>query len=241
MINIFSRILYFDEKKITEYMSRLSKESVLEIKNVEISTEKDIGLKIYGFGGNYNGSTKYIGKYKTSILDKYNKFEELLINNNFYFDFIENPDLDITTVGRSSIIKFDGYINIPEKFDLLETFDKKRDSVDFQGMEVFILPSEKIKIPLITELNELTLCAKLISGNLLEEYSELQELEDSNVTILARVSTNLKRKDKEIYDPLKDYINLNRKTRKVTIRNEILENIYSENDYREIEILAIYQ
>lgn len=242
VINIFGKILYFDDNKITDYMSILSKESTLEIKSVEISTDKGSGVKIpIGIDASYKGSRKIVGEYRKSMLEKYIQFETLLEDNDSYFDFLENPNFDITTVNRNSIIRFEGYIRIPEKFDLLEIFEKNRDLGNLKEYERFILPSQEIKIPLITELNDLSLCTKLISGNLLDEYSELQNLEDSEVTILARVSSSIKNKNKEIYDPLKDYINLNREMRKKVVRDELLENFYSENDYREIEILAIYQ
>lgn len=41
-----------------------------------------------------------------------------------FFDFTQSEDYDLTTMSRGTIIKFDGYIKVPEEFDYTQTIDR---------------------------------------------------------------------------------------------------------------------
>ena len=73
---------------------------------------------------------------------------------------------------------------------------------------------------------------------------DIQEFTDTDeeVTILARVSSNKKRADKPFYDPLKDFLSLNRTARKsLEPRDKSMEPVKVDDDYRMIDVLAIYR
>ena len=86
-------------------------------------------------------------------------------------------------------------------------------------------------------LNEQLMCSKLISNNMLVKYEELE------VTIIARIiSSGMVKSQKAFYDPLKDFMTLNRIMRRsIEGRTDGLNEIYADKDYRTIEVLAIYQ
>ena len=87
------------------------------------------------------------------------------------------------------------------------------------------------------------MCSKIISSNMLIEYEDLEEFEEFEITIVARItSTSLVGKNKPFYDPLKDFMRLNRSLRRsISERTEGLYEIYADQDYKTIEVIAIYQ
>ena len=105
------------------------------------------------------------------------------------------------------------------------------------------LDSTNAKIPVLVDFEEQILCSKILSENLLVEYEALEEYEDLEVTILGRItSSNLISSSKAFYDPLKDFMTLNRAMRRgMGERAEGLNEIFVDVDYRTIEIVAIYQ
>ena len=72
---------------------------------------------------------------------------------------------------------------------------------------------------------------------------DMEEYEELEVTIIARITSgNMVNARKAFYDPLKDFMTLNRVMRRsIGGRTDGLYEIYADRDYRTIEILAIYQ
>ena len=171
-----------------------------------------------------------------------------------YFDFTESQDFDISTIGRGNIIKFDGYMKVPEEFDKTQIIEKFKpmlidsfanDSMDVSKKMVFetFVETTDTKIPVLIDIDGALMCSKLISNNMIIDYEELEEYEDLEITIVARV-TSIKLVDmkKSFYDPLKDFMKLNRAIRRnIEERADGINEIYADKDYRTIEILAIYQ
>ena len=81
------------------------------------------------------------------------------------------------------------------------------------------------------------LCAKMHQENLIAEYEEYEQ-----VTVLARVSSGIVDSNKPFYDPLKDFMTMNRMMRRgMKDRGEELKALTVDKDYRQIDILAIYK
>ena len=77
---------------------------------------------------------------------------------------------------------------------------------------------------------------------MISDYEELEEFEDEQVTVLGRIASGIIREDKAYYDPLKDFISLNRMMRKsVKDRGDGLQPLFLDRKYRQIDILAIYR
>lgn len=74
-------------------------------------------------------------------------------------------------------------------------------------------------------------------------YRAMEEYEELEVTIIARItSSGMVKSQKAFYDPLKDFMTLNRVMRRsIEGRTDGLNEIYADKDYRTIEVLAIYQ
>ncbi len=87
----------------------------------------------------------------------------------------------------------------------------------------------------------MVLCGKAKKENLLIPYEEAEEYAEETVTVLARLSSAVISPDKCFYDPLKDFMHLNRATRKkAPERIEGMEKLYTDAEYRKIDVLAIY-
>lgn len=253
MIVIFGNVIYYDDKKISEYSSIILGHHELKVDEYEIYSENSGKLGLKFIEADKNGSKKYTAKVKESLLYNCHYFESLLKDREDYFD-CTIQSFDLQTIGRSNIIKFDGLIYVPEEFGFTQTIQKFKnifmDSItsDFENemeKEFFktFFESKDTKIPVVIELDDFIMCSKLKSSKILIDYEELEEFEELDITIIARtVSTSLVSKNKPFYDPLKDFIKLNRTLRRsVGERTDGLYEIYSDSDYKMIEILAIYQ
>lgn len=253
MIIIFGNVIYYDDEKISDYSSMILGHHDLKVDEYEIYSENSGKFGIKFIEADLNGSKKYTAKVKESMLYNCHYFESLLENREDYFD-CTIKSFDLQTIGRSNIIKFEGFIYVPEEFDIVQTIQKFRhlfmDTItsDFENetekefLKTFF-ESKDTKIPVVIELGNFIMCSKLNSSKMIIEYEELEEFEELDVTIIARtISTSFVNKTKPFYDPLKDFIKLNRSLRRsVGERTEGLHEIYSDTDYKTIEILAIYQ
>lgn len=253
MISIFGNVIYYDDKKISEYCSVILGQQSLKVKEYEVQSDKSAKLDLKFIGGDLKGSKKYTAEVQESLLYNCDNFEKSLNGRDDFFDFT-TKEFDIQTIGRGNIIKFNGYMFVPQEFDITQTIQKFKpflmdsissEIVDETEQKVFktFFESTDTKIPIILELEDALMCSKLISSNVLIEYEDLEEFEELEITIVARVtSTPLVGKNKPFYDPLKDFMKLNRSLRRsISERTEGLYEIYADQDYKTIEVIAIYQ
>lgn len=253
MISIFGNVIYYDDKKISEYCSVILGQQSLKVKECEVLSDKSAKLDLRFIGGDLKGSKKYTAEVQESLLYNCDNFEKLLNDRDDFFDFTTQTP-DIKTIGRGSIIKFNGYMFVPQEFDITQTIDKFKpflmdsissEIVDKTEQKLFktFFESTDTKIPITLELEEALMCSKLISSNMLIEYENLEEFEELEITIIARItSTSLVGKNKPFFDPLKDFMKLNRSLRRsISERTEGLYEIYAGQDYKTIEVIAIYQ
>lgn len=111
------------------------------------------------------------------------------------------------------------------------------------ALEAFLGNASATKIPIIVDMEENILCGKLVAENLLVEYSEISEADDSEVTVLARCSSSgMNIQTKAYYDPLRDFLNLNRIMRKqMKDMPEGFGPLFIDTEYKPDDILAIYR
>lgn len=252
---MFGNIIFFNKTKINDYKAFINETKNLKFEKVRISNDKTIDGKIPIISGGVKESKTYEALIEESLLFENNEFENLLTGRDDYFDFTRSSDIDIKSMTRGVIIKFDGNICIPKSFDLtqlimqfkpmlMDSISKNMDSNEQEAFKT-VFSSAKVQIPIITACDNYSLCGKIDPKNLNVEYTQLEEFEDEEeVTIIARVSSNLEiPKSKPIFDPLKDFMNMNRSFRRTAAIDppEGLKPIFNDSDYKSIEILSIYQ
>ena len=251
---MFGNVIYYDKKKIDEYKSLITQQKNLQIDEYEISNDKGLQIDLKAIGADAKASKTYKAKVLESLLYNCDEFEKMLDGRDDFFDFTQLVDFDIATIGRGGIIKFEGYMKVPEEFDIIQTIEKFKplaytsminenmDEPEQAALNMF-LDVSNAKIPIVIDFEESLMCSKLISDNMLINYEELEDYEDLEVSIIARITSNkLINMEKSFYDPLKDFIALNRAMRRgMGSRDEGMNELFVDNAYRTIEILAIYQ
>lgn len=251
---VFGNVVYYDKKKIDEYRAVVKGQRNLQIDEYEVSNDKGIQVDLKAFGADAKANKTYKAKVQESLLYNRDEFEKLLTGRDDFFDFTQSEDYDLKTMNRGTIIKFDGYIKVPEEFDYTQTIDRFKpllvaslvsDSMDKSeqvALKTFFETTDT-KIPVLIDLNNQLMCSKLISNNMLVKYEDMEEYEELEVTVIARIiSSGMVRAQKAFYDPLKDFMTLNRVMRRsIEGRTDGLYEIYADKDYRTIEVLAIYQ
>lgn len=251
---MFGNVIYYDKRKINEYKSIISGQRNLEVNEYEVCNDKGVQLGLKGFGADAKASKTFKAKVQESLLLNCDEFEKMLEGRDDFWDFTQSSEFDISTIRRGNIIKFEGFIAVPEKFDLTQTIDRFKpmilesltnqgsDKSEQEAMKLFF-DTPNAKVPILIDFEEEIMCSKLVSDNMLIRYEELEEYDELEVTIIARITTNnMINKNKPFYDPLKDFLSLNRTMRRgMEGRTDGLYEIYAERDYRTIEVLAIYQ
>lgn len=253
---MFGKLIYYDKKTINEYKSLITGKKQVQVSEYEVARGKGIGLDFSAIKADVSADKKYTAIISESDLYDCNEFEKLLVSRegDDYFDFTESDDYDIYSVPKGSIIKIEANISIPENFDIMQLVEQFKpflmsyvqsdttDSNERAALETVFSEAKATKIPVeVDSADDILLCTKLPKDNLLIDIQEFVDT-DEEVTILARVSSNKKRVDKPFYDPLKDFLSLNRTTRKsMESRDKSLEPIKVDEDYRMIDILAIYR
>ena len=250
---MFGEIVYYDKNKIDEYKSIITGKKNVEISEYQVSNDKGMNLDLKVIGADAKANKTYTAKIKESLLYECQEFEKLLFGRDDYFDFSISGDYDIESVPRGYIIKIDAFINIPENFDLMKTIDQfkpfllnffdEEDRDNSKILKNFFGSAKATKIPLLIDFDEYLLCSKIKEDNLLIQYEEIEELEGTEITILARCSSShFTKQSKAFYDPLKDFLTLNRMMRKsIDEKGSELSPIYADKDYKTIDVLAIYQ
>lgn len=253
---MFGHLIYFNSEKVAEYNAILVESEIIEYETVDVTKEVsgDANLKIVS--GGKKSIENYHGKIVKNDMLTCNEFVKNLSGNDSYMDFI---DSDIEYNGeyltRGNIIRFESNVAVPEKFDLIKMWDTYKDhfhkeltaSFSSDDLNTFgkLFETKELKIPVNLNIDGQLGCSLLISSLLKCDYEILESLEGEDVIILAKVISPSKKQTREIFNPLTDFLALNRFIRRTAnVEKDLpveLEKIYAESDYVPLEILAIYQ
>lgn len=255
---MFKNLIYFDSNKVAEYGAVLKGEKHLAINSVKVSSGKSLSAKVPILSGGINGSNEMEGEISENLILDCNEFEELLESKGKenYFNLLEN-EYDSETIPRTSIIRFEGVFRIPSEFDMMDLINTFKpmlsSSMDLQNAqeeEIFkkMFAKDSTKIPAFLECSnfeERVGFAKLNSNNLCYELEHLEDFEDEEVIIIAKVISRKNVIDKSIvvFDIMKDLFSLSRGVRRQMGEQEIegMESIKSDENIMLLEVLAIYQ
>lgn len=255
---MFKNLIYFDSKKVAEYVAVLEGEKHLAIKNVKVSSGKSLSAKVPVVSGKINGSNEMQGEILENFILDCNEFEKLLKDKgkDNFFDLLEY-EFDTETISKTSIIRFEGGFRIPPEFDMMDLINKFKpmlsSSMNLQNPqeeEVFkkIFVKDTTKIPVFLECNNFEKrvgFAKLNSNNLCYELEQLEDFGDEEVTVIAKILSRKNVIDKPIvvFDIMKDLFSLNRELRRQMGEQTIegIKSIESDKNILILEVLAIYQ
>jgi len=255
---MFRTLVYFDAKKIAEYKSLIKGEKTVTFKNIKVSSEKSGKVDFQVFSGGAGGKSEMDGEILSNYLLDCKEFENSLKDMDDYFDFIQDPNFDIETISRSSIIRFNGTFERPPEFDMLDLINQFKPilvkSVDTSSDEEeqmlsLFLGKESTKVPIFIENDEEFSgrlgFSKINSNYLCCDMDSLDDFENEDVTIIAKIISKRDIMDKPVvvYDVMKDLFSMSRAIRRQFNNNpmEGINNISINEDFMILEVLAIYQ
>lgn len=255
---MFHTLIYFNREKVITYKSLIEGKKAIDFKDATLVKDKG-GKAIFPIMSGEMGTTSELkGEVLANYLLDCKEFEDILFGRDDYFDLL-NDDVDGTTIPKSSIIRFSGTINIPEEFHMLELINKFKplivNSVQVNSTEErevlgAFLGKDSTRVPLFIEPQDFfdeKLCfAKVNSNNFCYDFENLDDFENEEVTILAKIISRKTVNGNPIvvYDVLKDLFSMNRTLRRkldILSSDPEIKNITLDENYIQLEVLAIYQ
>ena len=193
------------------------------------------------------------GEYRHSVEYDYNDFEHRLesLEGTTFFDFIlHNDEYAFSTLPQMCLIKLNGYIDIPESFDMLTMVSQYKDIIfsvasmpkDKEEAARLILENSSADIPITIDCEDCIISSKLNVQYLLQNYTDLERFSEIPATILCKVEGYIDKQSVVIYNPTRDFVRLNRSIRRASRleENEALRPISVEGPVLKVEIVAIY-
>lgn len=250
---MFYNLIYFNENLYDTYYTFASAGQAVQFNEIESQTDK---------GGQLGFNDTHVGLGKSSVIkgeiinnaaSKLISLERSLADNDFFVDFEEEaPFRHIEDLSRRMIFRATLPLRIHESFDMYEMTKLMKHELEQAGfmgtksdeVELFnmVFDFDKIKLPVYNDDMDTVIFSKLHKDCLLIEENELEELEEDNI-ILAKVKRTHE-KQFTLFDPLKDFINLNTELQRRLERSigdrGILAPITVSSEAIEIEIIAIY-
>ncbi len=252
---MFRSFIYLDEEKLYAYKRQVEGKNSPQPKSMSKKKSTGFSAALSGVGLNGAVETSISGDFEKDVSFDYDRFELSLVelNGDDYFDCVLNPDFTITTVPAMKLVRFCSNFEIPEEFDAVNLIEKFKPMLmsqvetktdNEQDALKNILGNASADIPIILELDDITVSSKLNAKYLHEEYSALEDYFDQEVYVLCKVVGTVQKNYVEIFDPLKDFIRLPRSMRRQmdSNGNDIgLGKILVEGPVLKVEIIAIYK
>lgn len=255
---MFGTMLYYNKQKVQEYLEIVSKKKTIQPSKVTVESDKNVGLNVGVVDLGAKGRTSIEGEYRENAMLDCLNLESQLKGRDDYFDFVEGDvPYTLSTVPASSIIKIRGVLEIPDGVDLINLAEQFWPQIigsieckDAQERELLntVLGKSKTKIPMLVEIGEQEeyklLFSKLRFTDFLIDVDELEEYENSEVTILGRVLCKKELHDSTYvaYDIYRDFLGLNRALRKEIKADDgaPFKNIELEESFVELDIIGMY-
>lgn len=255
---MFGTMLYYNKQKVQENLELVSRKKTIQLSKITVESDKNVGLNVGVVDLGAKGRTSIEGEYRENAMLDCLSLEAQLKGRDDFFDFVEGDiSYTLSTVPASSIIKIRGVLGIPDGADLINLAEQFWPHIlesiecrDAQERELLntVLGKNKIRLPMLAEVEGQEeyklLFSKLRFTNFLIDVDELEEYENSEVTILGRVLCKKEIRDSGYvaYDIYRDFLGLNRALRKEIKPDENLpfKNIELEESFVEVDIIGMY-
>lgn len=251
---MFRSFIYLDKVRLYEY-KKLIDGGYISPKTISQKQTKTASTNLKRANLSFSREKDITTEYETDPFWDYDQFELSLteLEGEDYFDFISNGDsYDVISIPSMKIIRMAGNLLIPEEFDvfnLIDTFKSlfigsiptKNDSE--QELLNTFLGNTKADIPVVMETDDVAIVGKLNTAYLLEEYTALEDYEEQEVFVLCKVVGVSRQQHVTIFNPLKDFIRLNRTMRRSGNFKEGvgLDPIIVDGPVVKVEFIAIYK
>jgi|GEM_PF-438300 len=253
---MFRSFIYANTDKIYEYYSLIDesiKEKIVKGER-KINVNGKLSAKMFALGGEKTNT--YQTEFSQYFLSDYHHFETKLeeLDGEKYFDLEQSfENYDIKSLPKASIGKLESSFYVPEGFDFVDLIHKFMPAIkptldikeEEEGLYDAFLGDTKADIPIVFEFDNNLVTGKLDNRFLLEDYNQLEEYESDEVTVLFRLLSKKNGNNIVIYDPLKDFIKLNRTLRRSADFSKSGSDEFSpiklDGSVIKIEVIAIYR
>ena len=251
---MFRSFIYLDEEKLYSY-KRLIDNGMVQPKLISTKKVKSASAGVKNALLSITNEQSYSTETDKDVSWDYDRFELSLsaLEGEDYFDFLMNDDnYDISTISPMKIVKVNESITIPEEFDMFKIVDSFKPLLINEVVTKNKAEKELLKnvlenvnadIPIVIENSDMALVSRLNTKWLLEDYTSLEDYADQKVTILCKVVGMLKQERVTIFNPLKDFIKLNRLMRRNS-NKEVdagLNPIVIDGPVVKVEVIALYK
>lgn len=247
----FRTFIYLDKEKVDDYLLVLDEQQSNKKSKVSVRAKANFVI------GEVEADLEKQAEDKRSrtAAEQYNLFENALSNTteDDYFDFLSS-DYDMSTVPPLSIIRCTGYIEIPEAFDILHMVSEFAGPMIKAGLftpngdpntnefALSFFQNNDADIPILITGNQIRISSKLKASCIIgDSYQVLEDIEDEEVFALCKIHTHLSDEKVVIFDPIKDFLKLNRAARRRM--GEVtgdLEPIVENGPVLKVEVIALY-
>ena len=223
---MFRSFIYLDEDKLYAY-KKLIDNGIVHPSSISSKKTKSASA------GTKNASVSYVNEEETVIdvekdpFGDYDRFELALaeLEGEDFFDLVMNEDqYHLLSMPQMKIIKLMGTIEVPEEFDLLNLIESYKplliesmignDADDGTLFAKAVFSNTTADIPIVVDYGDVTVVGRLNTKWLCEDYTALEEYSEQEVVLLCKVIGINSRDRVTIFNPLKDFIKLNRAMRR---------------------------
>lgn len=252
---MFRTFIYVDENNLYSYMRQIGVTSVAKPKTETRSRHLSASIPFAGVSGSIDKSVN--SEYVQDLGFDLDHFENALekLAGEDYFDFVMNSDYNIFSIPPMRLIRLCCPFTIPEQFDIYNLIAQYKpiflnsmglEDEETQEREIIqaFFDNASADIPIVADFGDIQISAKLNVNNLLEDYTDLEEYDEQSVYMLCKV-IGVTNKDKvQIFDPLKDFIHLNRSMRRqqgMSSKESNFEEIVIDGPVMKVEVIAMYK
>jgi hypothetical protein len=249
----FRSFKYLNTDRLAEYSEILAGRMIKEKSSVAKKVSAKLNLGVVGASAEAESNSEL--QVTQSDSASYDLFEKMIasLDGESYFDFLRQNDWDIHTLPPMSLFRTSGYLAIPEAFDMLAAFQefipmlKAMGQLNLEGDQaanefaLSLFSGTDAAIPVVITGNEIPIASKLDSRFILGlDYQNLEDLAEEEATILCKVVGYPGGNKVPIFDPLKDFVRLNRILRRNIERTSDLSIITLEGPVLKAEVIAVY-
>lgn len=250
---MFRSFIYLDEDKMYTYMRQIKVKSLFSPSEMKQKKSASLSVMAGPLAVTGEAETNTSGNYEQDVSIDYDHFELALsqMEGEDYFDSVLNA-YDFSNMPPMRLARVCSSFHVPEEFDMINMTERFKPMLMEQiptnstseqlALEDFI-GKASADIPILFELDNITVACKLNAKYLWEEYASLEDYAEQDVYMLIKIVGVVRKKRIVIFDPYKDFIHAPRAFRRQTTVGNAngMNKIEIDGPVLKAEVIAIYK
>lgn len=222
---MFRSFIYLDEDKLYTY-KRLIDGHAVQPKSISKKKIKSASAGLSQTALSYRDEESITADIDKDPFWDYDRFELTLSNlsDEEYFDFVLREDeYDISLIPPMKIVRLSGNMTIPKEFDIFNLIENYKpilmnslqtSSEGENELVNAVFSNTTADVPVVVECGDVSIVGRLSTKWLQEDYTSLEDYAEQDITMLFKVVGMNRKENVTIFNPLKDFIKLNRELRR---------------------------